>query len=95
MQRPDVRGELIRAVQQRGEAVSVAAARMGVPVSTAYHWMRVAKALPPAPTFVEVLAERATRSGMLIRIGSAEIEVREGFDARLLREVVEALGGES
>jgi transposase-like protein len=95
MQRPDVRGELIRAVQQRGESVSVTATRLGVPVSTAYQWMRAAKALPPAPAFVELVAERATRSAMRIRIGAAEIEVRAGFDARLLREVVEALGGES
>ena len=98
MQRPDVRGELIRAVQQRGETVSIAAARLGVPISTAYQWMRSAAAkvlAAPAPTFVEVVAECATRSAMLIRIGAAEIEVRAGFDARLLREVVVALGGES
>ncbi len=45
------------------------------------------------PTFVEVVAERAERAPILVRVGVAEIEVHEGFDARLLREVAEALGG--
>jgi transposase-like protein len=100
---PDERGELIRAVQ-RGETVTSAAARLGIPLSTAYRWMRVtadrararARALSaPTATFVEVVAERAAPSTIQIRVGAAEIEVRAGFDARLLREVVEALGGDS
>ena len=76
--------------------MSSAAVRLGVPVSTAYRWMRraVAKS-PPTPTFVEVVAERTARSAMQIRIGVAEIEVHAGFDAQLLREVVDALGGAS
>lgn len=96
MGKPDVRGELIRAVRD-GEPVAIVAARLGVPVSTAYQWKRsaVAKALPAAPTFVEVVAERAARSAVRIRIGAAEIEVRAGFDAQLLREVVSALDDES
>jgi hypothetical protein len=98
MRNPDERGELIRAVQ-RGEAVTTASARLGVPVSTAYRWMRVvaARALsaPPTTTFVEVVAEREMRSTILVRVGAAEIEVRAGFDARLLREVVEALGADA
>lgn len=97
MRNPDERGELIRAVQ-RGEAVTTASARLGVPVSTAYRWMRAvaARALSaPPPTFVEVVAERETRSTILVHIGAAEIEVRAGFDARLLREVVDALGSDS
>ena len=97
MRNSDERGELIRAVQ-RGEAVTTASARLGVPVSTAYRWMRVvaARALSaPLPTFVEVVAEREMRSTILVRVGAAEIEVRAGFDARLLREVVDTLGSES
>lgn len=96
MHSPDVRSELIRAVTRRGEAVSVAAARLGVPVSTAQRWMRLAAAETtpaPAPTFVEVVPERAVRSTIVVRVGVAEIEVQAGFDARLLREVAEALGG--
>ncbi len=96
MRKPDERGELIRAVQ-RGEAATTAAARLGVPASTAYRWLRAIadRALvTPAPTFVEVVAERTARSAILVRVGAAEIEVRAGFDARLLREVARALGDE-
>jgi hypothetical protein len=32
---------------------------------------------------------------MLVRVASASVEVRRGFDGPLLREVVEALGGAS
>jgi transposase-like protein len=97
MRKPDERGELIREVQ-RGEAATTAAARLGVPVSTAYRWLRAAAVnapLAPTPTFVEVVAERAVRSAILVRVGAAEIEVRAGFDARLLREVARALGDEA
>lgn len=72
------RSELIRAVKKRGEAVSTVAARLGVPASTAYRWMRIAaaEAAPmPAPTFVEVVAERAAVSTFLVRVGVGEIEV--------------------
>lgn len=96
MHKSDERSELIQAVKKRGEAVTRAAARLGVPVSTAYRWMRVAVTESSAvvtPTFVEVVAERAALSTILVRVGVAEIEVRAGFDARLLREVVESLGG--
>ena len=77
--------------------MTTAFARLGVPVSTAYRWMRVvaARALSAPPTFVEVVAEREMRSTILVRVGAAEIAVRAGFDARLLREVVDALGSDS
>ena len=94
MRESSERSELIRAVKKRGEAV---AARLGVPASTAYRWMRVAGVAGAAPvmrpTFVEVVVERAERSMILVRVGVAEIEVHAGFDARLLRELAEALGG--
>jgi transposase-like protein len=94
------RSELIRAVKKHGEAVSRVAARLGVPTSTAYRWMRFAgvesgPVTKPKPTFVELVAEPSERSTILVRVGVAEIEVRAGFDTRLLREVAEALGGET
>jgi transposase-like protein len=95
MRKPDERDELIRAVRQRGERVATAAARVGVSMATAYRWIRLAAAAAPAPMFVELVATRAAHSTLQIRVGMAEIEVRAGFDARLLREVVEALGAES
>jgi transposase-like protein len=94
MREPNERRDLIRAVQQGGEAVPRAAARLGVPLATAYRWMRLATAArspTPAPTFVELVAERTAQSALQIRVGVAQIEVRAGFDAHLLREVVEAL----
>jgi transposase-like protein len=96
MREPQERSELIRAVTIRGEAVSTVAGRLGVSMSTAYRWMRVAeagRAPMTKPTFVEVVAERAERSTILVRVGVAEIEVHPGFEARLLREVAEALAG--
>ena len=96
MREQSERSELMRAVKKGGEAVSTVAARLGVPASTAHRWMRgaaVESAPMKSPTFVEVVAERAGRSTILVRVGVAEIEVHAGFDARLLREVVEVLGG--
>ncbi len=94
------RVELVAAVK-RGESVATAARRLWVPMSTAYNWVRksgdegVALALAPQPTFVELVTRAAPRAAMVVRVGSAEIEVHAGFDARLLREVAEALGGEA
>lgn len=95
MHDPEARSALIRAVTKRGETVAVAAARLGIPVSTAQRWMRSALAAPrpeAPPTFVEVVAARTPAPPIVVRVGAAEIEVRPGFDARLLREVAEALG---
>ena len=98
------RAALIRAVQQRGEAVVTAAARREIGVSTAYRWMRAARPArppktrsPPAPTFIELVPERgrAAPASLRVRVGVAEVEVAAGFDARLLRAVVEALGGDA
>jgi hypothetical protein len=47
----------------------------------------------PAPTFIELVTAGAatTSSGLVVRVGGAEIEVHTGFDAGLLRELVSAL----
>ena len=94
MREPQERSELIRAVKKRGEAVSTVAARLGVPASTAYRWMRVADAEPAPvmrPTFVEVVSERAERSTILVRVGVAELEVVRRIHARPL--VGRSVGG--
>ena len=98
MRKPEERDELLRVVQQRGEAVSRVAARLGIPVSTAQRWMRNISAKPSSAvrqTFVQVVPERATRSSVVVCLGPAHIEVRAGFDPRLLRDVVVALGGDA
>lgn len=40
-----------------------------------------------------VWVTQATESGLLVRVGAAEVMVQRGFDGQLLAEVVQALGG--
>lgn len=52
------------------------------------------RAMPPvSPTFVRLVRAGDLASTIAVRVGGAEVEVRRGFDADLLREVVEALRG--
>jgi transposase-like protein len=92
------RAELIRAVKERGEATRDAARRLGVTVSTAFRWLRVeaeTAGRPPhdevGPTFVELVPVGPAPTALIVRVGSAEIEVGARFDAALLRAVVAAL----
>jgi hypothetical protein len=104
------RSELIQAVREGGETLRAAAARLAVPVSTAQRWMRIAASESPTPTtpttptvskrtpkprFVEAVVERTESCAIRVCVGVAEIEVRTGFDATLLREVAAALGGDA
>jgi transposase-like protein len=93
------RSELVELVTA-GAAVSEAAALLGVRPSTAYAWLRSATATdrdPPrlavAPRFVRVVPSREAGAALTVRVRTAEIEVWPGFDADLLRAVVEALAG--
>ena len=88
-----------------------AAARLEVPHSTAYKWLRKTTARPaPAgktaraarsaggqaattSTFVQLVRAGEASSTITVQIGGAAIEVRHGFDAEVLRSVVEALRG--
>jgi transposase-like protein len=45
------------------------------------------------PTFVQLVRTGDLAATISVRVGTAEVEVRRGFDAGLLRAVVEALGG--
>ena len=80
----------------------VAAARLGVVVATAYNWVRdagkatrVDKAgAPAAPAFVELVPRPPADGPLIVRVGAAEVVVGMGFDAALLRAVVDALAGE-
>ncbi|MBE7450066.1 MAG: hypothetical protein HS111_14540 [Kofleriaceae bacterium] len=48
------------------------------------------------PTFVQLVATTARDAALVLRVADVEIEVRAGFDAALLRSVVEVLrGGEA
>jgi len=48
--------------------------------------------LTSAPRFVRVVPSREAGAAITVRVGAAEIEVWRGFDADVLRAVVEALG---
>jgi hypothetical protein len=49
---------------------------------------------PPGPAFVRVeVARRPEEHGLTLEVGPARLRVEPGFDAGLLREVVEALTG--
>ena len=91
------RAELVASVK-RGELVPIVARRVGVTRSTAYRWIREANDVRVAvaqPTFIELVTSGSagTGTGLVVRVGVAEIEVRFGFDAGLLRAVVAALDG--
>ena len=85
----------MRAVKGRGEPVPSAATRLGVVVGTAYKWLRTSGARDAArvarPGFARLVAASTPDPRLLVRVNAAEIEVRAGFDAELLRSVVAAL----
>jgi transposase-like protein len=87
------REQLIETVRTSGEPVKVVAKRMGVKESTAYFWMKRARAAR-APEFARAIptAERANAS-MSIEVGGVIVRLGSGFDPDLLREIVSALGG--
>lgn len=103
------RREFIDLVTTGRATISEAAARLGVPPSTAYYWARKAAAQPrptrkptralvPAkppsaspPPFVQLIRASDTGAVIEVRIGGTAIQVRPGFDAELLRAVIELL----
>jgi transposase-like protein len=103
------RRELIDLVTAGRATIPEAAARLGVPVSTAYYWARraAAQAPPPRkatralvvakppsvspPRFVQLIRDDHTRSVVEVRIGRTRIQIRPGFDAELVRAVIELL----
>jgi len=85
------RERLIETVRSTGEPVKAVAEQMGVSVSTAYLWMKRARAetvkfarLVPTP--------QVASAEIVVEVGSATIRLTRGFDSDLLLEVVEALG---
>ncbi|HEX4116478.1 MAG TPA: transposase [Solirubrobacteraceae bacterium] len=45
------------------------------------------------PTFVQLVRDGDVAAPIAVRVGNAEVQVRRGFDADLLRAVVQALEG--
>jgi transposase-like protein len=117
------RSQLVALVMSEGVRVPDAAARLGVHDSTAYNWIKQAKAQAHAPPAVRARNAVPTASSatfvQLVRAGTAKttrasqtttasscaapmievyvagttVRVVSGFDAALLRAVVDALRG--
>ena len=86
-------------LKESGETPWRFARRVGISPGTLYRWM---KARPAQPTvrFARLVCERrsdrangVSPSGVSVRVGAARVEVETGFDAELLRAVIDALGG--
>lgn len=85
------REQLIEAVRTSGEPVAAAAERLGVTASTAYFWMKAARATRQ-PQFARLVPESPTTAASLVLgVRGVAIRVEAGFDADLLRAVVSAL----
>lgn len=89
------RKKLIAEVRSTSKTVKAVAEGMGVGVPTAYVWVRSARATKAdAPMFARLVpTARTQRSTIVVRVGSASIEVDADFDAELLRAVVATLSG--
>jgi transposase-like protein len=94
------RTALIELVMTHRTPPRAAAVQLGIPEATAYYWLKQARKAasprtstlvmtPPAQTFARLI--RADTQSLTLRLGAATIELRTGFDAALLREVVAAL----
>jgi transposase-like protein len=87
---------LFAEMARSGEPLARCARRLRISVSTAYAWASVRKASQQV-TFAQVLPASKTLPttssvGLTLRVGRIEIDVQPGFDALLLRSVVDALG---
>jgi transposase-like protein len=98
------RSDLVDLVVDGHATVPKAAARFGVAVSTAYQWLKQRRAkrgdvavagamtdVVVAPAFARLVPSGAARGNLVVKVGGAEIQVRHGFDADLLRAVVATL----
>ena len=96
------RSSLVDLVTEGRATVAEAGRQVGVTASTAYQWLkrtgeaprRQRKRAAGLPTFVQVVRAAELEATIAVRVGSAEVQVRRGFDAVLLRAVVEALRGD-
>lgn len=100
---PAQRAALVELVETGRASLGAAAAQLGLPESTAYYWLTQARRAAPtyarrglarpderAPRFARLVRAGEART-LTVRVAGAAIDVRPGFDAALLREVVAAL----
>jgi transposase-like protein len=98
------RSELVDLVATGQATVPEAASQLRVAPSTAYYWIKRGRSGGEpghesmrrgrkGPAFVRLVPSSEVVAVLAVRVGGAEIEIRHGFDADLLRAVVEAIGG--
>ena len=101
------RAKLVALVTRGHATAREAATRLGVAPSTAYYWLKresIGKRRRPerrsgrreadqgvGTTFARLIHSVAIDAAIAVRVGSAEIQVRRGFDGAFLRDVVAAL----
>jgi transposase-like protein len=89
------RSRFLTELRRSGDPVHVVAERLGLSVSTAFRWKsEAADASGAAPVFARLVREPRSESSLTLDVGGVRVQVRPGFDADLLREVVQALGGD-
>lgn len=87
----------VKAWRASGKTAPEFAAEHGLEASTLRWWASQLRHEPASSAHVqlarvEVVAASAA-SALVVEVGAARIEVRDGFDRALLRDVVSALGG--
>jgi len=99
------RSELIELVSSGRANLHGAADRVGVTYSTACRWVKRSRTAlidgkdiqtsgAARPAFAKLIRASEVNRSICVRVGVAAIEVERGFDAALLRLVVDALSGE-
>jgi transposase-like protein len=88
------RSRFLTELRRSGDPVHVVAERLGLSVSTAFRWKKDADASADAPVFARLVREPRLEASLTLDVGGVRVQVRPGFDADLLREVVQALGGD-
>lgn len=89
------RERLFTEAAKAGVSLAQCARRQGISISTAYAWASARRARREV-TFAQVVPQSEAPnevggSGLTLRLGQLEIDVHHGFDAALLRGVVDAL----
>lgn len=90
------RSRLLQLLTGDGVTVPEAAAKLGVTTSAAYNWVAATRKLGKpegtrrmaVPTFVRLVPSATADSGIVVRVGGAEVHVQRGFDGELLQAVV-------
>ena len=83
---------VVQAFEASGLDRATFAEREGIRAARLSHWIaRTRVAAGPVDLRPVLLCGVAGESGLAVHVGGVEVRVRRGFDADLLREVVEAL----